>query len=65
MAVIQQMGVETGLFDAYLRTDSQLITKNPIVVNADGTDWRNNKNLDYAQPGSYPTLRSCQKQFQE
>jgi type 1 glutamine amidotransferase len=47
MAVLQNMGQVSGLFDAYLRTDSQLITKKPIVVNADGQDWRNNKNLDY------------------
>lgn len=47
MVVIYNLGRQTGLFDAYLRTDSQLITKSPIVVHADGRDWRNNKNLDY------------------
>ncbi len=39
MAVIEQMGRQTGLFDAILRTDSQLITKRPLVVHADGRDW--------------------------
>ncbi len=47
MAVIQQMGVDTGLYDAHLRTDSHLITKQPIVVRADGRDWTNTRNLDY------------------
>jgi uncharacterized protein len=47
MAVIERMGRESGLYDAYLRTDSQLITKGPIVVNADGRDWSTNKNLNW------------------
>lgn len=47
MAVIEKMGRDTGLFDAYLRTDSQLITKQKISVRANGRDWANNKNLDY------------------
>ena len=47
MAVIEKMGRDTGLWDAYLRTDSQLITKQKISVFADGRDWTNNKNLDY------------------
>ena len=47
MAVIEKMGRDTGLFDAYLRTDSQLITKQKISIFADGRDWPNNKNLDY------------------
>ncbi len=47
MAVIEKMGRDTGLFDAYLRTDSQLITKQNISVFADGRDWPVNKNLNY------------------
>jgi len=47
MAVLQQMGHDTGLFDATLRTDSRMITKLPIVVHADGRDWPNTRNLDY------------------
>ena len=47
MAVIEKMGRDTGLFDAYLRTDSQLITKQKAAVKADGRDWPVTKNLDY------------------
>jgi type 1 glutamine amidotransferase len=47
MAVIEKMGRDTGLYDAYLRTDSQLITKEKISVFADGRDWPVNKNLKY------------------
>jgi uncharacterized protein len=47
MAVIERMGRESGVYDAYLRTDSQLITKGPIVVNADGRDWSTNRNLNW------------------
>lgn len=47
MAVIEKMGRDTGLFDAYLRTDSQLITKQKIAVNANGRDWPVTKTLEY------------------
>jgi type 1 glutamine amidotransferase len=47
MAVIEKMGRDTGLYDAYLRTDSQLITRQKISVFADGRDWPVNKNLNY------------------
>jgi type 1 glutamine amidotransferase len=47
MAVIERMGRETGLFDAYLRTDSQLITKQKLSVFADGRDWPVTKTLNY------------------
>jgi uncharacterized protein len=47
MAVIERLGRDTGLYDAYLRTDSQLITKQKISVFADGRDWPVNKNLNY------------------
>jgi len=47
MATLHRLGKESGLFDAYLRTDGQLITKDPIVIHADGIDWPNVKNLDW------------------
>ena len=47
MAVIEKMGRDTSLYDAYLRTDSQLITKQKISVFADGRDWPVIKNLNY------------------
>ena len=47
MAVLERMGKETGLFDATLRTDSQLITKQRVTVNADGRDWPVGRNLDW------------------
>ncbi|HLJ48119.1 MAG TPA: ThuA domain-containing protein [Bryobacteraceae bacterium] len=46
MAVIEHMGRETGLYDAYIRTDSQFITKQNLTVKADGRDWRVGKNLN-------------------
>ncbi len=46
MAVIEKMGRDTGLFDATLRTDSQLITKQNVTVKADGRDWRVGHNLN-------------------
>ena len=47
MAVIERLGRESGVYDAYLRTDSQLITKHPISVVADGRTWPVDKNLNY------------------
>lgn len=47
MAVIEKMGKDTGLFDAYLRTDSQLITKQKVAVHANGRDWPVTKTLDW------------------
>lgn len=47
MAVIEHLGRKSELFDAYIRTDSQLITKQPITVNADGRDWGVRENLDF------------------
>jgi type 1 glutamine amidotransferase len=46
MAVIEKLGRDSGLYDAYLRTDSQLITKQKITVHADGRDWPVSKNLN-------------------
>jgi type 1 glutamine amidotransferase len=46
MAVIEQMGWDTGLYDAILRTDSQLITKRRLTVHADGRDWPVTRTLD-------------------
>ena len=42
MAVVERLGKESGAFDAYIRTDSQLITKQPVPAPA-----RNTRNLDY------------------
>ncbi|MDQ6676145.1 MAG: ThuA domain-containing protein [Acidobacteriota bacterium] len=39
MAMFEKLGQESGIFDAYLRTDSELITKQKLTKNA--------KNLDY------------------
>lgn len=39
LATIEHMGHETGLYDTYIRTDSQLLTKKKLDANA--------KNLDY------------------
>ena len=39
LASVQRWGKETGLWDTYIRTDSQLITKKKLSGNA--------KNLDY------------------
>lgn len=39
MAMIEKIGQESGLFDAYLRTDTELVTKRKLDKNA--------KNLDY------------------
>jgi len=47
MGVIEQLGRTSEVYDAYIRTDSQLITKKPISVNADGRDWRVRENLDF------------------
>lgn len=47
MAVLEKMGRDTGLFDAYLRTDSQLITKQQTAVHANGRDWPVTKNLNW------------------
>ena len=46
MAVIERIGRESGLYDAYIRTDSQFITKQNVSVHADGRDWRVGKNLN-------------------
>jgi type 1 glutamine amidotransferase len=39
LAVIEQLGYQSGLWDTYIRTDTQLITKKKLTGNA--------KNLDY------------------
>ena len=41
LAVIEQLGRQSGLYDTYIRTDSQWITKQPIPMPA-----RNTKNLN-------------------
>lgn len=49
MGAIEQMGRESGLFVAFLRTDSQLITREPIVGVGERYAGRrvNARNLDY------------------
>jgi len=42
MAVIERLGRDTGAFDSFIRTDSQLITKQAVAAPA-----RNARNLDY------------------
>jgi type 1 glutamine amidotransferase len=42
LAVMERLGRESGAYDMYIRTDSQLITKQPIAQPA-----RNTRNLDY------------------
>ena len=44
LAAIERLGYESGLYDAYIRTDSQLITKQAITL--DGRQITN-KNLNY------------------
>jgi hypothetical protein len=46
MAVIEKLGRDSKLYDAYIRTDSQFITKQSVTVQADGRDWRVSKNLN-------------------
>ena len=49
MAVIERMGRESGAYVAFLRTDSQMVTKTPIVGVGARYNGRpvNAKNLDY------------------
>jgi type 1 glutamine amidotransferase len=42
LATIERLGRESGAFDTYIRTDSQLITKQPVPAPA-----RNTRNLNY------------------
>ncbi len=42
LATMERLGRESGAFETYIRTDSQLITKQPITGGA-----RNARNLDY------------------
>jgi type 1 glutamine amidotransferase len=42
LAVIDRLGHDSGLYDTYIRTDSQWITKQPVSAPA-----RNARNLDY------------------
>ena len=44
LATIERLGRESGLYDTYIRTDSQLITKQPITLNGRPV---NAKNLNY------------------
>src|ERR1700692_4157264 len=42
LATIERLGRESGAFDTYIRTDSQLISKQPVPAPA-----RNTRNLSY------------------
>src|SRR5215510_9809161 len=42
LATLERLGLESGTFETYIRTDSQLITKQPITGGP-----RNARNLDY------------------
>src|SRR5262249_60385259 len=44
IATIERLGRQSGLYDTYIRTDSQLITKQPIML---GARPSNAKNLNY------------------
>jgi len=44
LATIERLGRESGLYDTFIRTDSQLITKQPIML---GGRPSNAKNLNY------------------
>lgn len=46
LATLYRIGRESGLYDAYIRTDSQFITKQRLTVHANGRDWPVGKNLD-------------------
>jgi hypothetical protein len=46
MATMYRIGRVSGLYDAYIRTDPQFITKQKLTVNANGRDWPVGKNLD-------------------
>lgn len=46
LVTIERLGRETGAFDTYIRTDSQLITKEPITAPGIARPVTN-KNLDY------------------
>src|SRR6266699_659894 len=60
LATMERLGRESGAFDTYIRTDSQLITKQPITGGA-----RNTRNLDYFDAifyyGTGDNLRTQQK----
>ncbi len=47
MITIERLGRESGLYDTYIRTDSQLITKQPILPAGGGQFPLTNKNLTY------------------
>ncbi len=42
LSVVERLGYESGLYDTYIRTDSQWITKQPVPAPA-----RNSRTLDY------------------
>jgi len=46
LATLYRIGRVSGLYDAYIRTDPQFITKQKLTVKAGGRDWPVGKNLD-------------------
>ena len=46
LVTMERLGRESGAYDMYIRTDSQLITKAPVTMNG-GTRPSTNKNLNY------------------
>jgi uncharacterized protein len=46
LATMYRIGRLSGLYDAYIRTDPQFVTKQKLTVNAGGRDWPVGKNLD-------------------
>jgi uncharacterized protein len=46
LVTIERLGRESGAYDTYIRTDSQLITKGPVLM-PDGSRPVTDKNLDY------------------
>jgi len=64
LVTIERLGRESGLFDTWIRTDSQLITKQPIV--AAGIPFPiTNKNLDYFDAIFFIGLREIELSAQQ
>jgi type 1 glutamine amidotransferase len=64
LVTIERLGRESGLFDTWIRTDSQLITKQPIV--AAGVPFPvTSKNLDYFDAIFFIGLREIELSAQQ
>lgn len=62
MATIERLGRESGMYDTYIRTDSQLITKQPIIT---GGRPSNAKNLNYFDAIFFFGLREIELSAQQ